>query len=245
MLNNLPRIIVPVSTFTGQDSVLTGTIVISGKTITGTNTLFVGEINPGAELYVNDVMVGMISRIDSDTKCYLEEEATAYSGAATIRNFTQSDFGSPITMSDILVRTQPTKKYLATSTILTPYVVSDGDTPENVSYKFYGTPLYHWIILIINEITDPREEWPLSERQLTDMITLKYPDNLSSDVYEWRDTTTGYVVDYNAGLAASGDIYSVSIYEYETEKNESKRNIKLLEPVYIQQFITAYNQAPY
>jgi len=245
MLRNLPQIIVPVSEFTGTDSTLTGTISISGKIITGTNTLFIREITPGAELYVNDIMVGMISRIDTDTKCYLEEEAEAYSGVATVRNFIKSDLGSPITMTDILVRIQPTKKYLEKSTILVPYVVSDGDTPENVSYKFYGTPLYHWVILIINEITDPREEWPLSERQLTDMIDLKYPDNLSSDVYEWRDTTTGYVVDYDAVLATNGDIYSVSIYEYETEKNEAKRNIKLIEPVFLQQFITAYNQAPY
>jgi len=245
MLRNLPNIIVPVSSFTGTTSELTGNISITGKTITGTNTVFISEITSGAELFVEGVMVGMISRIDSDTLCYLEEEADSYSGSASIRNFTQSDLASPITMKDILVRIQPTKKYLEKSTVLLPYVVSDGDTPENVSYRFYGTPLYHWVILIINEITDPREEWPLSERQLTEMIALKYPDSLSSDVYEWRDASTNYVVDYDSALSLSGDIYSVSIYDYETEKNEAKRNVKILEPIFLQQFITAYNQAPY
>jgi hypothetical protein len=193
-----------------------------------------------------------------------------------------------------------------------PYVVVEGDTPEIVSYKFYGTPLYHWVVLIVNDIVNPREEWPLSENQLINKIALKYStpvtgiltttknsdivtgigtsfsteltvgdflyknsttenlgriENIISDssvrltkassmsyqgvvkkcdfnqVYEYRETTYGYVVDYDENLEASEEIYPVTIYEYESEKNELKREIKVLDPNFITDFITAYYRA--
>jgi hypothetical protein len=243
MLRNLPKIIVPVSSFTGTDMTLTGVITISGKTITGINTEFVTQITPGAELYVNNAMVGIVSRVKSDVLAYLEETADSYVGVATIRNFRASDVGKPITMSDILIRIHPTQKYLEKSAVLFPYIVVEGDTPEIVSYKFYKTPLYHWILLLINNITNPREEWPLSERQLIEKIALLYPDNSPTDVYEWRDTESKYVVDYDVDKAGLEEIYPVTIYEYETEKNEAKRNIKILDPIFLQSFITSYQSA--
>jgi len=244
MLRGLPQIVVPVSTFTGTDTQLSGVITITEKQITGVNTKFIEEIVIGAELYVNDVMVGIISRIESDVLCFLEEPASdTYTGVATIRNFQVSDTGRPITISDILYRIAINKDFSHKASFLMPYTVVEGDTPEIVSFKFYGTPLYHWVILIINDIVNPREEWPLSEKQLLEKIALQYPDDLPSDVYEWREINYGYVVDYNAGLAAQQQIYSVSIYDYETEKNEAKRTIKVLDPNFITDFITAYSRA--
>ena len=33
-----------------------------------------------------------------------------------------------------------------------PYVVKDGERPDYVSFKAYGTPMYDWIVLLVNEI---------------------------------------------------------------------------------------------
>lgn len=243
MLRGLPQLVVPVSTFTGIDAQLSGIITISEKQVTGVGTKFVDEIVPGAELYVNNLMVGVVSRITSDMLCHLEEPSDEYTGVASIRNFQVSDTANPIVVSDILYRIKANRDFTKKASALMPYTIIEGDTPEIVSYKFYGTPLYHWVILIVNDIINPREEWPITEKQLLEKIALQYPDNLASDVYEWREKNYGYVVDYDVNLEALEEIYPVTIYDYETEKNEAKRNIKVLDPNFITDFITAYSRA--
>ena len=46
------------------------------------------------------------------------------------------------------------------------YDVLDGETPEIVADKFYKNPQYHWLILHMNDILDPRFDWPLSTNNL-------------------------------------------------------------------------------
>ena len=41
------------------------------------------------------------------------------------------------------------------------YDVLDGETPEIVADKFYKNPQSHWLILHMNDILDPRFDWPL------------------------------------------------------------------------------------
>lgn len=243
MLRGLPQIAVPVSTFTGTDLPLSGIITINEKQVAGVNTKFVDEIVLGAELYVNNNMVGVVSKILTDTLCFLEEPTDEYTGAAVIRNFKSSDVGTPIAVTDILFRIVVKPDFKNKASSLMPYVVVEGDTPEIVSYKFYRTPLYHWVVLIVNDIVNPREEWPVSEKQLLEKIALQYPGQNRNDIYEYRETTYGYVVEYDVNLEASGEIYPVTIYEYEVEKNEAKRNIKILDPNFITDFITAYYRA--
>jgi hypothetical protein len=243
MFRNLPKIIVPVSTFESTDTELSGTITIDEKRITGVSTHFIDEIVSGAELYVDDLMVGMISKISSDTVCFLEEPADAYTGVATIRNFQNTGDANPVVLSDILFRITVNRDAVRKSSFLMPYVIVENETPEMVSYNFYGTPLHHWVILLINEIVNPREEWPISETQLLEKIALQYPENNRNDIYEWREKNYGYVVEYDEELEDDEEIYSVTIYEYETEKNEAKRNIKVLDSNFITEFITEFNRA--
>jgi hypothetical protein len=58
--------------------------------------------------------------------------------------------------------------------VLLPYVVQDGETPELVSNKLYGSPFYHWTLLIINNIVDVRTEWPLENKFVTAVVYDKY-----------------------------------------------------------------------
>ena len=34
------------------------------------------------------------------------------------------------------------------------YDVQDGETPEMIAYKYYGDAELHWVIMVINDITD-------------------------------------------------------------------------------------------
>ena len=83
--------------------------------------------------------------------------------------------GNPIIIRDFFHRVHVSKNFRDESIVLDNYFVLDGETPEIVSNKIYGTPFNHWIILLVNSIVNPREEWPVSQKQLVDRIYLKYP----------------------------------------------------------------------
>lgn len=54
------------------------------------------------------------------------------------------------------------------------YVISDGETPEELAHKIYGDVEKHWIILFMNDIIDPQTQWPLSQKSLMEHIREKY-----------------------------------------------------------------------
>jgi hypothetical protein len=60
------------------------------------------------------------------------------------------------------------------SVIYYEYLVSDGETPEIVAHKIYGSAEKHWIILMLNDILHPQFDWPLNESSLLKYIDVKY-----------------------------------------------------------------------
>ena len=54
------------------------------------------------------------------------------------------------------------------------YTILDGDRPDIVSQKLYGTPDYHWTFFAMND--QLRESgWPMAERELRELVKLRYP----------------------------------------------------------------------
>lgn len=45
------------------------------------------------------------------------------------------------------------------------YYIQDGETPEIVSLKFYGTTSYSWLVLLVNNILDIKKDWFVSARE--------------------------------------------------------------------------------
>lgn len=54
------------------------------------------------------------------------------------------------------------------------YSISDGETPENLAYKLYGSVETHWIIMKMNNMIDMKKDWPLEQRSLIRAIDEKY-----------------------------------------------------------------------
>lgn len=111
------------------------------------------------------------------------------------------------------------------------YDVLDGETPEIVADKFYNDSFLHWIILITNDIIDPYEDWVKSSDSLMEYVIQKYGDSNIYHIHHYENTNGDWVMS-NAPMAIS-----ISNYEYEHRLNEQKRNIKILQPVYISSFI--------
>jgi hypothetical protein len=71
------------------------------------------------------------------------------------------------------------------------YDIIDGETPEIVAHKFYNNAGYHWLVLHMNDIIDPRFDWPLSTRMLNQYIQSKYAD--VNDIHHYEDTKNNVV----------------------------------------------------
>lgn len=114
------------------------------------------------------------------------------------------------------------------------YDIGDGETPEMVANKVYHSCDLHWIILTINEIVDPRFDWCLSQENLVAVCQSKYTNIY--DIHHYKDET-GLVVDSNYPGA-----YPVSNFEYEDKRNEDRRHIRLLSPVFVNEFIQQFEK---
>ena len=125
--------------------------------------------------------------------------------------------------------------------ILQEVTIPDGFTPEHVADKFYGRADYHWVILVMNEIVDVRKEWPMFDADLIEYAKKKYGPTGIYEVHHYR-TTDGdkLIVDYDAADLANGVIEAVTNLQHEEELNYAKREIKILRPEYLAEFISAY-----
>lgn len=72
------------------------------------------------------------------------------------------------------------------------YLVEDGETPEIVAHKFYGNSNKHWIVLMMNDITHPQFDWPLSTNSLELYIDKKYETQANNTMsgLQWAKTNT-------------------------------------------------------
>jgi len=106
------------------------------------------------------------------------------------------------------------------------YDVLDGETPEIVADKFYKNPQYHWLILHMNDILDPRFDWPLSTNNLIKYCQSKYTNIYATHHYEDVD---GYKVNSTEPGATP-----ISNFTYEEDLNESKRRIRMLKHQFLE-----------
>lgn len=137
------------------------------------------------------------------------------------------------------------------TTLYFNYTIQDGEKPEDVSYKHYGTSQYHWILVLINDVVDQYYDWLLSAKELESYMEDKYGDDLY-DVHHFTNLTTGkrvdefdelgYREDIDNEIALPVYIHPVSNREYEIGKNEEKRLIKVISPNYINDVITQFEE---
>jgi len=100
-------------------------------------------------------------------------------------------------IEDFLRRVGISEQFKNNTVFLEDYFVRDKETPELVSQFFYGTPTYHWVILMVNNIVNLNEEWPIPDIKVTDLIYLKYDFEIS--VPDESEYNVNDVVQSNSG----------------------------------------------
>lgn len=89
-------------------------------------------------------------------------------------------------VTDITRNVRVRREILANVAIYDEYDIVDGETPEIISEKFYGTSEYHWIIMLANEKYDYLTDFPLPESQLVKHIATAYNPTLTSTDWYWK-----------------------------------------------------------
>ena len=150
--------------------------------------------------------------------------------------------GQLINYPDIFRRVA-VNKFFDNAIYIDTYTVQDGEKPEHIAYRLYENAQYHWIVILANNITNIHKEWPKGHDDLIAMCLDKYGANQVYGVHHYAFSADRTVqTDYDEAKIASGEIISVSNYDYELRLNEDKSEIKLLKPEYVQTFIGQFKQ---
>lgn len=138
-------------------------------------------------------------------------------------------------VTDFFRRIRADKGNVETSLAYYEYQIRDGETPDNLAANIYGNSEYHWVLLIINEIIDPRWDWPMMGNTLLQYVETKYGANqaLATHHYENEDGDTVHV-------SYAGIKYSITNYDHEDRLNEARRTIKILKPRFLAEFVQSF-----
>ena len=79
-------------------------------------------------------------------------------------------------ITDITRNVRVRKQIIENITLYDYYDIGEGETPEIISEKVYGTPYYHWVIMLVNQRYDYVNDFPLTQRELDAYIDQKYGD---------------------------------------------------------------------
>ena len=122
------------------------------------------------------------------------------------------------------------------------YDVKNGETPESLSHRLYGDSEYHWIIMLVNDITDRYHDWPMSEAQFSQYIKDKYSNPDAVHHYEISQESGDTDIKINIGTSNTDYPTATAItnYEHEQKLQDDRRKIRLLDPSFISQFVTEY-----
>ena len=132
-----------------------------------------------------------------------------------------------------------------------PYSIPESERPDVTAFKQYGDVKYTWLIFLINDIHDPIFDWPLNTREFGNYIINKYGtlSAAKTTVHHYEQTVREKVEATNTSdpipkatievdlttynTLAVGSRKLVYYYDWEVERNEDKRNIKLIDSKYV------------
>ena len=87
--------------------------------------------------------------------------------------FSTSDF---VTAKNFFRRYKVNDDVFSYAVLFDKYTIQDGDTPDNLANKIYGSPFYDWVLLLTNNMINVQYDWPLTNATLADVIEKEYSD---------------------------------------------------------------------
>jgi hypothetical protein len=166
-----------------------------------------------------------------------------------------SNIGQTVTLTNIMRRFKLKSKLKGMTEVYHSYDIQAGDRPDTIANKYYGSSSYDWVVLLFNDIVDPVFGWPLFNQDFDNHLKAKYQvlGNLNleaaqTEIHEYRKILIEGKVLYDGTIikeryvVVDKETYDLTtplkrktIYkiDYEIEKNDEKRKIKLLDKQYL------------
>jgi len=147
-------------------------------------------------------------------------------------------------VTNLLKRVAMRTKVRTNTLLYDTYDVKEGETPEMIADKLYDDPELHWVILFVNNITDRYHQWPMNFGQFNTFIADKYSNVDAVHHYEVSQTSGDTSIKIDIGTDTTGyseaDLTTVTNREFEEERQDKLRQIRLLDRAYIEQFVEEF-----
>ena len=140
-------------------------------------------------------------------------------------------------------------------TAFTEYSVEGDERPDQVAYNFYGDSGLDWVILTTNNIIHVRDEWPMGQQDFSTYLNQKYTNEQLSNIHHYetkiiRDSNgkliqpeglivpEGHSITFldNGVLRTESKLTSFSFLQHESNLNDEKRNINILNKEFLSLF---------
>lgn len=144
------------------------------------------------------------------------------------------------------------------------YKIQDRDRADLLAAQWYGDSRYAWVVMLSNNMRD-LYDWPMTNLEFHDYMAQKYESmpGLRDGVEQSQITTHQYLwSDPNTGQELTIDEYwynqsdptkyplpipanqkrEISVYDYEEQLNDKRRDIKRLLPETFQSFLRQFQQ---
>jgi hypothetical protein len=125
--------------------------------------------------------------------------------------------------------------------------VPEGDSPETIAYKAYGSTDYFWVVCLLNNVVNRFHDWPLDEYNFQQFVKDKYANPEAIHHYEITQSSGKQKgegpADFTHKIQVNSDeagAESVSNLQYEARLQDEKRQIKLLSPNYLNAFVDEF-----
>ena len=145
-------------------------------------------------------------------------------------------------VKNLLRRVGIRAKIKSNTMLFDTYDVKNGESPESIAFKLYNDSELHWVIMMINNITDRYHDWPMSEAQFLQFVNDKYSNVDAIHHYEIPQSSGDTSKKINIGTTNSDYPTATAItnYEHEQEQQDNKRKIRLLDPSYVPSFVAEF-----
>ena len=144
-------------------------------------------------------------------------------------------------MSRVRVRANMKKEIV----MLDKYDVKENETPEIVADKHHGSPYYHWVVMLLNDISDVNHDWVKSTRQMQKYLFSKYTQTQLTEThhYEISQTSGDSTITIEVENSTYPSATAITNYDYEIAINDSKREIDLLRNDFLTFFVDEFQSS--
>ena len=152
-------------------------------------------------------------------------------------------------ITDIWRRVKVRSKIADNVSLYDQYDVPEGDSPETIAFKVYGSTDYFWVICLLNNVVNRYHDWPLDEFNFQQFVKDIYDNPEAIHHYEktqlsGRQTGEG-PADYSHKIEVNADeagAEAVSNIQHERRLQDKKRQIRVLQPAFLNTFIDEFRE---